>query len=133
MAEALGIAAAILQIADGALKLKKLCSEIKHASDDVQHLTDEVTILASVLGDIETSSACHLAVNSPTWQHCLRLFKSSAEGMNQIIVELEKTLRAHRVTGKVRIYLKKDELERCKDRLERTKGIMTLAQQTYSL
>lgn len=88
-------------------------------------------LLSDVL-DIQNTGNGQL-VSSSGWIKCCRLFNSSANAMSQLVSELETTLQAHKRSGSIRVLLRAGEVARCKERMERVKGLLTLTQQTYAL
>lgn len=134
MAEVVGTVAAVLQLTETACRLKELCSNIRNAPKDLSDLVEEVLTLADLLADIDQdhTAQCQTVVDARSWMKCRKLLQASVNAMRDVTSDLESALNAHKWTGKIRVYLKREELQRCSDRMERAKTTMIAAQQSYS-
>lgn len=132
MAE-LGIITSCMQIAETALKLRRLWSEIRAGPKDIEELVQEVAVQAEVLRDLHQlhQTTTQIDMNHGGWDSCLRLFKSSAEALEQATNELDSLLSKHRRTGTLRLYFEKDTMIRCKERFQRAQMMLMTSQQAY--
>lgn len=131
---AIGTIASVLQLVELSLKLRRLCSEIRSAPSELKDLVEEVVVLSDMLHDVgsmETVNGAASAYGKP-WRKCCRLFENSSTLMTKLVTDLEDQLKLHKITGNIRVWLKRDELSRYKERLERCKSTMNLALQVYS-
>lgn len=134
MAEVLGIVAASLQIADTLIKLRKIWTGIKDMPDTVREMIEDVDLLANTLSQIQgvplpTSAAQQ---STPAWKDCCRTLQAVNTSFETFVGDLGKHITAHKKSGSVKAFLKRDKIVEWPDRLSRLKMTMLLAQQAYT-
>ncbi|KIW15761.1 hypothetical protein PV08_05811 [Exophiala spinifera] len=138
MAEIVGVVASgagvaslgieLLQIAYG---LKDFSSSIKDAPAEIACLIDELLLLTNILKGIwdrrppETSGT----VPEATWEACHQHCESAVGILASVATELEASLKKHKILGSLRVVLSQQKVSKYKERLERAKSILLLAQQ----
>lgn len=133
MAEVLGVIASVVQITDTSIKLRKLWMGIKEMPDTVRDMIEDVDLLANTLSQIQnvpvpSSSAQQ---NTPAWRECCRALQSVNTSLQVFVTDLDRHVTAHKKTGSVRAFLKRDKIVEWQDRLSRLKMTMLMAQQAY--
>ncbi|KAI1464187.1 uncharacterized protein F4812DRAFT_453064 [Daldinia caldariorum] len=146
MAEALGVAASgiavaqiAVQVGGAVIKLKQLWDEVKDVPDDVADLMDQIDCLDPVLWEAENSFNGSglpstfwddLASRSTTTycRKALRNLTTIVDDLNNQITNVKKGRR--RITA-VKVLLQKDLIQKLEKRLENAVRMLMLAQQSY--
>lgn len=147
MAEVVGIIASGIsigslaaQIGSSILKLKGYWDEIQEAPEVVRGLIEDIEDLHSVLTDIEDDqtrnpiSALLLDGNSRTrcLNHCQKAAARLEELLNEMRADIDASKRLRRKWAASRAVLKRDKIDRYRDKLERTVRMLALSEQCYT-
>ena len=137
MAEAFGIFASSLEVVNTVLKLRSLLKEVKAAPATVSDLLEEAEFVGKIIsGAKDVFSPGEFP---PTLYHTSHLSESTAlcrkavKSLHEVVEALDKRLSSpHKFRRKVtaiNVYLKKEEIERLKTRLDRAVRLLVLANQ----
>lgn len=137
MAEAFGVFASSLEVVNTVLKLRSLWKEVKEAPATVSDLLEEVELAGRILSgarDIFSTadfppSVYHVSYLSESTALCCRAVKSLHEVIELLDGKLHSTQRLRRKITAVKIYLKKDDIQRLTTRLDRAVRLLGLAHQ----
>lgn len=134
MAEVLGVIASAVQIADTSLKLRKLWTGIKEMPDTVRDMIDDVELLANTLAQIQSVPIPSFAaqLGNVAWKECHRTLETVSTSFQGFVNDLDRHMTAHKKTGSMRAFLKRQKMVEWQDRLSRLKMTMVLAQQAYT-
>ncbi|KAI1209621.1 uncharacterized protein F4807DRAFT_460370 [Annulohypoxylon truncatum] len=146
MAEALGVAASGIAIAQisaqvgGAVfKLKQLWNEVKDVPDDIADLIEQLDCLSPVVWEVENNFNQgslpsifwdQLASNSAT-TYCRKALQNLTTMADELNLQIDNARKGHRKITAFKVLLKKDSLKRLERRLENAIRMLTLAQQSY--
>ncbi|OTB05169.1 hypothetical protein M426DRAFT_144477 [Hypoxylon sp. CI-4A] len=146
MAEALGVAASGIAIAQistqvgGTLfKLKKLWDEVKDVPDYITDLMEQIDCLNPVLWEVENgfnqpdlpSILWDKLASGPTTTYCHKAHHHLAEIVGELGYQISSAKKGRRTIAAIKVLLKKDSLRRLEKRLESAVRMLTLAQQSY--
>jgi hypothetical protein len=129
-----GIASFAVQIGDSALKLKSFWDSIKQAPEEITYLIDEIETLGLVLSEIKVSDDRNcFSQNAPACaKKCLELCRKSSEILMELVRELEVNIKRSKSFGAFKAVLKKDALDKLKERLKSAQFMLLISYQTYS-
>lgn len=132
--EVIGLIASVIQIADATARLKALWSDVRHAPKDILDLVQEVSLNADLIADIQHQHRPEdlIGTDIASWTKCFNLFKACAQSLQDLVTELQSTMKAHRRTGALRVFSRSQDIQRCKERLQRVQLMMLSAQQAYA-
>ncbi|KAI1374189.1 hypothetical protein F4677DRAFT_172830 [Hypoxylon crocopeplum] len=148
MAEALGVAASGIAIAQisaqvgGAVfKLKQLWDEIKDVPDDIADLMEQIDCLDPVLWQTENivneSNPSALAwdelASKSTTIYCRKALQNLTDMVDELSRQIHTSKKGRRTLSAVKVLLKKDSLKKLEKRLEIAVRMLTFAQQSYLL
>ncbi|RYP11636.1 hypothetical protein DL767_011113 [Monosporascus sp. MG133] len=146
MAEALGVAASSIAIAQvtsqvgvAVVKLKKFCDEVKDVPDDIADLLQQIDCLGPALWEAEnTFESTGLpamlwndAAAKRSMTYCRNALKALTEIVDEMAAQINHPKRLNRKVASVKIVLRKDTLKKLEKRLENAVRMLTLAQQSY--
>jgi len=137
MAElAIGAASISLQIAESIIKLKNFWSLVKEAPDDIAFIIEELELFRDVASDIETDlnsgDTVALAMDTRTDKKCLDFCKKAADVLHTICKELAKELEKGKMRGGFKTALRKETIDRLRERLRNAQSLLLLSQQIFT-
>ncbi|OTA68467.1 hypothetical protein K449DRAFT_322913 [Hypoxylon sp. EC38] len=146
MAEALGVAASGIAIAQistqvggTVLKLKRLWDEVKDVPDDIADLMEQIECLDPTIWEIENSFNQsglppliwdELASRSTT-VYCRKALQNLTGMVDELSLYINNAKKGRRKIAAIKVLLKKDSLRKLERRLENAVGMLSLAQQSY--
>lgn len=146
MAEALGVAASGIAIAQvtsqvgkSVIKLKQLLDEIRDVPDDIDDLMQQIDCLDPAIFEAETNFN-DTGLPSILWNdtaakrstaYCRSALKALTELVDELSLHIQHSRNLRRKVGAVKVLLKKDMLKKLEKRLESAVRMLTLAQQSY--
>jgi hypothetical protein len=136
-ASGIGIASLALQVGDCIVRLKSFWGAVKDAPEEIRHLMEEIEMLTFVLGD-QPKLADPAAPPTPepasfTSSRCLQLCKKAMEILNAVLMEVEGGIAKRKKMGSVKAVLKRDVIEKMRERLVSAQGLLMLSNQIYLL
>ena len=146
MAEALGVAASGIAIAQvtsqvgkSVIKLKQLLDEIRDVPDDIDDLMQQIDCLDPAIFEAETnfndtglpSILWNDAAAKRSTAYCRSALKALTELVDELSLHIQHSRNRRRKVGAVKVLLKKDMLKKLEKRLESAVRMLTLAQQSY--
>ena len=137
MAElAIGAVSVSIQLAESIIKLKNFWNLVKEAPDDIAFIIEELELFRDVASDIETDLNSHntvaLAVDTRTDKKCLDFCKKGADVLDNICKELAKELEKGKVRGGFKTALRKETIDRLRERLRNAQSLLLLSQQIFT-
>ncbi|KAK6610029.1 ankyrin repeat-containing protein [Botrytis cinerea] len=132
IASGMGVASLGLQLMDGIRKLKQFWDEVKEAPEDIQYTLEELETLSLILSDIQTSDSNMPSIPSATATRCLELCRRGTDILNTTVKDLNGAISKRRKIGSAKVVLKKDTLEKFRNRLRDAQYMLMLSRQTYS-
>lgn len=132
IASGMGIASLGLQLMDGIRKLKQFFDEVKDASEDMHYALEELEILGLTLSDIHTDNPSLPPIPAVTATKCLELCRRGTDMLSTIVKDLNGAISKRRMIGSTKVVLKKDTLEKFRNRLRDAQYMLILSRQTYS-
>ncbi|KAF5874449.1 uncharacterized protein Bfra_004457 [Botrytis fragariae] len=132
IASGMGVASLGLQLMDGVRKLKQFWDEVKEAPEDIQYTLEELDALSLVLSDIHTSMSNLPSIPSATVTKCLELCRRGTDILNTTVKDLNGAISKRRKIGSAKVILKKDTLDKFRNRLRDAQYMLVLSRQTYS-
>ncbi|KAF7939477.1 hypothetical protein BELL_0060g00190 [Botrytis elliptica] len=132
IASGMGVASLGLQLMDGVRKLKQFWDEVKEAPKDIQYALEELDALSLVLSDIHTSNSNLPSIPSATVTRCSELCRRGTDILNTIVKDLNVAISKRRKIGSAKVVLKKDTLDKFRNRLRDAQYMLMLSRQTYS-
>ncbi|KAH9894487.1 hypothetical protein F4778DRAFT_794537 [Xylariomycetidae sp. FL2044] len=148
MAEALGIAASGIavaqittQVGTAVIRLKQLWDQVKDVPDDIAYLLEQLDCLDPILCEIEatfdqpgiSTIVANNAAARRSAAYCREASKALAELVDDMSLQLINTRGVRQKIKSVKILLKKDTLRKYEKRLRHAVQILSLAQQAYSV
>ncbi|KAI3319588.1 hypothetical protein HD806DRAFT_508535 [Xylariaceae sp. AK1471] len=146
MAEALGIAASGIavaqittQVGTAVVKLKRLWDEVKNVPDDITYLMQQIECLDPVLWAAE-NSFIPSEMPSSLWDDvaakrstelCHKALSALTDLVDDLSLKLNHPRRLERKVAAIKIALKKDAFSKLEKQLEFAVRMLTLSQQTY--
>ncbi|THV53952.1 hypothetical protein BGAL_0038g00300 [Botrytis galanthina] len=132
IASGMGVASLGLQLMDGVRKLKQFWDEVKEAPEDIQYALEELDALSLVLSDIHTSNSNLPSIASATVTKCLELCRRGTDILNTTVKDLNGAISKRRKIGSAKVVLKKDTLDKFRNRLRDAQYMLMLSRLTYS-
>ncbi|TGO38231.1 hypothetical protein BHYA_0079g00320 [Botrytis hyacinthi] len=132
IASGMGVASLGLQLMDGIRKLKQFWDEVKEAPEDIQYALEELETLSLVLSDIHISNSNLPSIPSATVTRCLELCRRGTDILNTIVKDLNGAISKRRKIDSAKVVLKKDVLDKFRNRLRDAQYMLLLSRQTYS-
>jgi hypothetical protein len=139
MAEAgliISIASITIQITDSIKKLKDFWDMVKDAPEEIAYMIEEMEVLGLVMSDVEraiksNTPSAECTVDAIASARCLGLCKRGAEGLEKIVSDLAQELEKGGKRAGFKSALKKNTIDRLRERLRNVQSLMVLSQQTY--
>lgn len=133
MAEALGVAASVIQIVDAVSKLKNLWHGIKNAPDDLTDCVHDIQRTTRLLDKSKELFSSTTGIDNETLTECIQDLDNVLAALRGTSSDLQRALDSNKRLGALKIVLKKDELTRSRRKLERAQSLLNTAQQNLSL
>ena len=139
VASGLTIGSLAVGIANSTIKLRSIWDQVHDAPDDILYLIGDLERLRYMLADSEEfqqrNPMSNLILDSTSMSRCLQRCKAEVDRLKELTDglsnELEHSGKFKKKRAAAKIVLKKDLINRYKDRLDRTIGMLTLAHQMY--
>ncbi|KAI9654346.1 MAG: hypothetical protein M1821_006662 [Bathelium mastoideum] len=137
MAEAFGVFAGSLELVGTVLKVRKLWKEVKDGPERVSDLLEEAEIVGRVLARVQESTLSEGARN-PHYASCVAesalLCRRAVNSLHEIAELLDQKLNSghkfRRKIAAVKTYLKKEDIGRLTQKLDRAVRLLCLANQS---
>lgn len=129
IASGMGVASLAMQIGQSIMKLKSFVSAVKEAPEDIRYMIEKLESLSLVFEDLQIDEGPH---SSASMTKCLHLCRRSADKLRTIVKDLEDEIDRRRLLGGVKSVLRKNTLEKLKDRLEDAQNMLMLSNQACS-
>lgn len=146
MAEALGIAASGIavaqlssQVGGAVFKLKQLWDEVKDVPEDIADLMEQIDCLGPVFWEAENnfdqsglpSIVWDQLASKSTTMYCRKALGNLTQMVNELSRQIGNPSKSRRKIAAAKVLLKKDLLKKLERRLENAVRMLTLAQQSY--
>lgn len=146
MAELIGVVASSLTIgslatgiANSAIKLRSIWNQVHDAPDDILYLIEELEHISYMLADSEEfqqrNPMSSLVLDSTSISRCLQRCKTEVDRLKEftdrLSNDLEHSSKFKKKRAAAKIVLKKDQINRYKDRLDRTLRALTMSHEIY--
>lgn len=146
MAEALGIAASGItvaqlssQVGGAVLKLKQLWDEVKDVPEDIADLMEQIDCLDPVLWETENnfnqgalpSIVWDELASKKTTMYCRKALHNLTQMVDELNHQINNSNKYCRKMAAIKVLIKKDILKKLERRLENAVKMLTLAQQSY--
>jgi hypothetical protein len=133
-ASGIGIASLAIQVGDSILKLKSFWEAVKEAPEDIKHLIDEIEILSLVLSEIgkESDEGEEPPIASALASKCQELCRGGLGALQDVVHELGSEMKKRKRVGSVKAVLKKETVDKLKDRLRSAQLLLMLSNITYT-
>ncbi|KAI9645574.1 hypothetical protein NHQ30_006316 [Ciborinia camelliae] len=132
IASGMGVTSLGLQLLDGIRKLKQFWGEVKDAPEDMRYALEQLETLSLVLSDIHTDDPDLPLIPSATATKCLELCRRGADMLSTVVKDLNGAISKRRNIGGAKVVLKKDTIEKFRNRLRDAQYMLMLSRQTYS-
>lgn len=145
VASGIGVAEAALAMGSSMLKLREIWKDIQDAPEMISHLNHEVDVLRALLvgleygfepGDIPSkqSFSIHtLSMTKPAASYCHKACDALSTLATDLETQMRSARKAKRVTARLRVLLKQNEIEKFQQRLDRAIDLLQLALTTLQL
>jgi hypothetical protein len=130
-ASGIGIASLALQVGDCIVRLKGFWDAVKDAPEEIKHLIEEIETLSSVLSDFETSEQPELNLGHESTSRCLQFCKKAVGILDSVVMEVEANIKRRRALGSVKAVLRRDAIEKLKERLMSAQSMLMLSNNMY--
>ncbi|OTB17386.1 hypothetical protein K445DRAFT_276313 [Daldinia sp. EC12] len=146
MAEALGIAASgiavaqiAIQVGGAVVKLKQLWDEVKNVPDGIADLMDQIDCLDPILWEAENgfsrgdspSMLWDDLASKPMTVYCRKALQTLTRVVDELNHQITNAKRGRRKITAIKVLLKKDSIQKLQKRLENAVQMLILAQQSY--
>ena len=147
MAEAIGVIAsgiAVGSLAAGItssiVKLKSYWDQVQNAPEDMHDLLEELEVLGHLLADIaddqQQNSMSGLIFDSTAISRCLQHCQKGADRLKELTdilsTDLDTSPRRKKQWASAKVVLKKGQIDRYKEKLERAMRLLSLSYQMYT-
>lgn len=133
MAEALGVAASVIQIVDAVDKVKKLWTSVQNAPDDLIDCVEDIQRTTRLLKKSQELVVSTTGISDDNLTECNQDLEHALTALRGVTSELQKGLHQNKRIGAFNIVLKKDEIAKGRRKLERTQSLLSAAQQNLAL
>jgi len=132
-ASGIGIASLALQVGDCIVRLKGFWDAVKDAPEEINHLIEEIETLSSVLSDFETSEQPELNLGRESTSKCLQFCKKAVGILDSVVKDIEANIKKRKRVGSVKAVLKRDAIEKLRERLMTAQSMLMLSNNMYLL
>ena len=133
MAEAFGIAAAVVQILESSAKLRSLWLDIRHGPDDLTDCIRDIQHTAKLLDWSKQLFLAIAEIENEVLIESAEDLQTVLEILREVTSILQISIDSNKYLGRLKIVLKKDELARGRRKFERAQLLLRTAQQNLSL
>jgi hypothetical protein len=130
-ASGIGIASLALQVGHCVVRLKGFWDAVKDAPEEIKHLIEEIETLSIVLSDFETSEQPELNLGRDSTLRCLQFCKKAVGILDSIVKEVDAEVKKKKSVGSVTAVLKRDVIEKLRERLMTAQSILMLSNSIY--
>jgi hypothetical protein len=127
VASGMGIASLAIQVGDCIVRLKGFWDAIKDAPEEIKHLIEEIETLSLVLSEIETG----LDFGQESTARCLLFCQKAAKILSDVVTDFEAEIKKRRRIGCVKAVLRRDAIEKLRERLMTAQSMLMLSNQVY--
>jgi hypothetical protein len=127
----LGIASLALQLGDCIARLKSFWNAVKDAPEDIKYLLEEIETLSFVLSDFEANDEPELNQGHEATPKCFQFCKKAVGILEGVIKEVEAEIKKRRRVGSVKAVLRRDVIEKLRERLMRAQSMLMLSNSLY--
>jgi hypothetical protein len=130
-ASGIGIASLALQAGDCIVRLKKFLDAVKDAPEEIKHLIEEIEMLSLVLSEFETGEQTRLNIEHESTSRCLRFCQKTASILSALVIDIEAEIVKRKRVGSLKAVLKRDAIEKLRERLMTAQSMLILSNQIY--
>jgi hypothetical protein len=130
-ASGIGIASLALEVGDCIVRLKGFWDAVKDAPGEIKHLIEEIETLSIVLSDFETSQQPELNLGHEPTSRCLQFCKKAVGILDSVVKDVEANIRRRKRVGSVKAVLKRDVIEKLRERLMTAQSMLMLSNNMY--
>ncbi len=143
MAEALGIVASSIAVVQAAqalsqaiLSLTRLWGEVRDVPDTIRHLVEDLEVSGQIVAEIETQLLSSAPDSLSTAQRlvierCRQAHKDLSDLVDDLGADIALSRRRKKLLARVKVLLKKDDLEKYVKRLQRAQSLLNFAVQLH--
>ncbi len=143
MAEALGIVASSIAVVQAAqalsqaiLSLTRLWGEVRDVPDTIRHLVEDLEVSGQIVAEIETQLLSSAPDSLSTAQRlvierCRQAHKDLSDLVDDLGADIASSRRRKKLLARVKVLLKKDDLEKYVKRLQRAQSLLNFAVQLH--
>ena len=113
------------------MKLKSFCDAVKNAPEEIRHLIEEIETLSLVLSESESSEQPGLQVRPDSTSRCLQFCQKATSILSGLVKDVEVEIQKRGVIGSVKAVLKRDAIEKLRERLMTAQSMLMLSNQLY--
>ena len=124
-ASGIGIVSLALQVGDCVVRLKSFWAAVKEAPEEIKQLIEEIETLSVVLAEFEG--------DQPSNSRCLVLCRKALTILFEVVKEVETGIGEKKKRGSVKAVLKRDKIDKLRERLARAQALLMLSSQICSL
>lgn len=145
VSSAIAVAEAGLKVGGTLLKLRELWKEVQYVPQKIQDIMSQMDILEPILADIErhlqgnlihgsdaqvkvgTSAQSNASIRTRTASYCREAFHDLQGLVKELSLQINSAKGTRRGIGKLKVVLRKHDLNRFQSRLERVFWLLQLA------
>ncbi len=127
----LGIASLALQLGDCIARLKSFWSAVKDAPEEIKYLLEEIETLSFVLSDFGANNDPKLNQGQEATFKCFQFCKKAVGILDAVINEVEVEIKKRKRVGSVKAVLRRDVIEKLRERLMRAQSMLMLSNSLY--
>lgn len=95
------------------------------------HLTEEIETLSLVLSEFESSEQAGLDIRQDSTSRCLKFCQRAANILYGVVQDTEAEIKKRRSVGSVKAVLRKDAIQKIRERLMTAQSMLMLSNQVY--
>lgn len=128
VASAAGLASLAVQLVESGKKLKAFYDDVKDAPEDLKRVQEHLSTLAMLLNAVRSNEMMiSVLTNSAQFEHCMRSCEVAAKEVLLLVKKLEAGMKKSKRWGAIKSVLKKDDLKKLDERLEKAIGLLHLS------
>lgn len=141
VSSAIAVAEVGLKVGGTLLKLRELWKEVQYIPQKIQDLMSQIDIYEPILADIQrhlevdpknsqsvgTSALLRASIGAKTSSYCSAALHNLQDLVRELSDQITSAKRRERGIGKLKVLLKKDDLNRFQVQLERASQLLHLA------
>ena len=121
VASGAGLVSLALQLAESAMKVKKLCETMRHAPEILEDLSSELELFSMLLTEIAGDEPERSGVSADLVVRCVQACENKVAKIRWSIEKLENMMRRSPIIARFRTALEEKELGALCNSLERAK------------